>query len=50
MCAVHEICRYRVPDHVPLQLIEHPEDEEVILVCSSDGPLPADIVTNVTYL
>ena len=48
LCEAHGIRRYRVRDHVPLQLIEHPEDEEVILVSSVDGPLPAAIVTTVT--
>lgn len=49
-CEVHDIRLYRVQDHVPLQLIEHPEDQEVILVCGRDGPFPTDIVTKVTYL
>ena len=48
LCEAHGIRRYRVRDYVPLQLIEHPEDEEVILVSSVDGPLPADIVTGVS--
>lgn len=50
LCDALSIRRYRVRDHVPLQLIEHPEDEEVILVSSIDGPLPLEIVTAVTHL
>jgi hypothetical protein len=48
LCEAHSIRRYRVRDHVPLQLIEHPEDAEIILVSSVDGPLPPDIITAVT--
>ena len=38
------IRRYRVRDCVPLQLIVHPDDEEVILVSDCDGALPKAIV------
>jgi hypothetical protein len=48
LCELHGVHRYRVRDRVPLQLIEHPEDEEVILVSDIDGPLPKVIVTAVT--
>lgn len=41
------IHRCRVRDRVPLQLIAHPEDEEVILVSDEDGPLPKEIVAEV---
>lgn len=41
------IRRFRVRDHVPLQLIVHPEDEEVILVFDRDGAFPREIVNAV---
>ncbi len=46
-CDSHGIQRYRVKDHLPLAMIEHPEDEEVILVADLDGPLPADLIVEV---
>lgn len=44
------IKRYRVKDVLPLQDIEHPEDEEVILVSDFDGPLPKEIISAVHVL
>ena len=40
---------YRVRDYVPLELIAHPEDEEVILVFYNSGALPKEIITAVFY-
>jgi hypothetical protein len=33
---------------LPLEMINHPEDEEVILVIKDNGPLPQEIITAVT--
>jgi hypothetical protein len=46
-CNRFGIRRFRVRDHVPLELIVHPEDEEVILVSERDGAFPKEIVTAV---
>jgi hypothetical protein len=46
-CNRFGIRRFHVRDHVPLELIVHPEDEEVILVSDRDGALPKEIVTAV---
>ena len=47
LCERHAIRRFHVRDFVPLELIVHPDDEEVILVSEADGPLPSEIVTDV---
>lgn len=41
------IRRFRVRDYVPVELIVHPDDEEVILVSDSNGALPKEIVAAV---
>lgn len=41
------IRRFRVRDCVPLELIIHPEDEEVILVFERDGAFPKEIIAEV---
>ena len=47
-CIYFGIQCYRVRDYVPLQLIVHPEDEEVILV--SNGAYPKEIIAAVFEL
>ena len=39
--------RFCVKDCLPLKLIKHPEDEEVILVFRNDGAFPRELVTAV---
>jgi hypothetical protein len=46
-CNRFGIRRFRVRDYVPVELIVHPEDEELILVWDRDGALPKEIVTAV---
>src|SRR5262249_3397759 len=46
-CDLFGIRRYRVRDHVPSELIIHPDDEEVILVWDKDGAFPKEIVSEV---
>ena len=46
-CERFGVRRIRVCDIVPLKLIIHPEDEEVILVFDKDGALPKEIISEV---
>ena len=46
-CDHFGIRRFRVRDHVPLELIVRPQDEEVILVYDKDGEFPKEIVASV---
>jgi hypothetical protein len=46
-CDQFGIHRYCVRDHVPSELIIHPDDEEVILACDTDGAFPKEIVSSV---
>jgi hypothetical protein len=45
-CDLFDIRRYRVHDHVPSELIIHPEENEVIL-SDRDGAFPKEIVSRV---
>jgi hypothetical protein len=47
VCERLGIRRFRVREHTPLELIIHPEDEEVILVYDKNGVFPKEIVTAV---
>lgn len=46
-CKRHGIRRFCVREHVPVNLILHAEDEEVILVSEVDGTFPKDTVAEV---
>ena len=46
-CEAHGIRRYIVKEHLPLSMIEHPDDEEVILVSESEGALPTEVVAEI---
>lgn len=48
-CDSNLIKRYIVKEHLPENMIAHPQDDEVILVADCEGPLPAEIVAEVFY-